>query len=158
MWASTPPFFPSPPPTNGDEWSRKCQSKAVFVFTLVDKLDMILSITLRHMSKGWQAQDGVNMGFKVEFDLEGQSTPKNNRDLNQGVLHFLSAFVGSSLNRWSYRQTGVDTWHTHEHTYTQTDRQPGGQTDGQTDRHRHTGRRRQTDRQLQYPRAKAGPR
>ena len=36
-----------------------------------------------------QAQNGVNFDFGVKFDLEGQgqSPPKDNRYLNQGLLH-----------------------------------------------------------------------
>ena len=49
-----------------------------------------------------QAQNGVNFDFEVKFDLEGQgqSPPKNNRDLNQGLLHLWSKFSDPSLNGW----------------------------------------------------------
>ena len=42
-----------------------------------------------------------NFDSGVKFDLEGQArsiTPKNNRDLNQGLLHLLSKFGNPSLN------------------------------------------------------------
>ena len=49
-----------------------------------------------------QAQNCVNFDFQVKFDLEGQgqSTPKNNRDLNQVVLHVWFKFGDSSWNQW----------------------------------------------------------
>ena len=49
-----------------------------------------------------QAQNGVNFDFEVKFDLEGQgqSPPKTNSDLNQGILHLWSKFGDPSLNGW----------------------------------------------------------
>ena len=54
-----------------------------------------------------QAQNGVDFYFEVKFDLEGQgqSPPpkkktKNNRDLNQGLLHLWYKFGDPSLNGW----------------------------------------------------------
>ena len=60
--------------------------------------------------------------FEVKLDLEvqGQLTPQNNKDLNQGVLLFWSKFGDSSLNGW---QVIVRTskWLPHTQTHTQTD-------------------------------------
>ena len=48
-----------------------------------------------------QAQNGVNFDFKLNLTLKVKVTePQNNSNLNQGVLHLLSKFGGSSLNRW----------------------------------------------------------
>ena len=49
-----------------------------------------------------QAQNGVNFDFEVKFYLKGQSQspPKNNRDLNQGLLHLWSTFGDPSLKGW----------------------------------------------------------
>ena len=48
-----------------------------------------------------QAQNEVKFDFQVKFDIEGRgrSSPKNNRDLNQGVLHLWSKFGDPSLNK-----------------------------------------------------------
>ena len=72
-----------------------------------------------------QAQNGVNLDFQAQFDLEDhcQSTPQNNRDLNQGLLHLWSKFGDPSLNGWwiiartSSWLTDTQT-HTHTHTHT----------------------------------------
>ena len=56
--------------------------------------------------------------------------PKNNRDLNQGLLHLWSKFGDSSLNGWWV--TARTSWwltdrHTHTHTHTQATTIPEGQ-------------------------------
>ena len=68
-----------------------------------------------------------NFWFEVKFDLEGQgqSPPKNNRDLNQVRLHLWSKFVDPSLNGW-----WVIAHSSKCLPHTQTD----GRTDGHTDR------------------------
>ena len=45
-------------------------------------------------------ENGVNFHFQVQFDIEGQGQlpPKNNRDLNQVVLHLCFKFGDPSLN------------------------------------------------------------
>ena len=72
---------------------------------------------------GGQAQNEVIFDFQVKFDLESQSSiiPKNNRDLNQGLLHLCSKFGDSSLNEW-WVIVRTSPWliHTHKHTDTQT--------------------------------------
>ena len=47
-----------------------------------------------------QALNGVNFDGQVKFDLEdqGRLPPKNNRDLNQCILHFWSKFGDHCLN------------------------------------------------------------
>ena len=55
---------------------------------------------------------------------------KNNRDLNQGLLHLWSKFGDSSLNGWWV--TARTSWwltdrHTHTHTHTQATTIPEGQ-------------------------------
>ena len=47
-----------------------------------------------------QAENRVDFYIYIQFDVEGQgqSTPLNNRDLNQGVLHCWSKFSDPSLN------------------------------------------------------------
>ena len=58
---------------------------------------VVLARTGDELSHG-QAQNGVNFYFEVKFDLEGQGQspgsipPKNNRDLNQSLLHLWSKF------------------------------------------------------------------
>ena len=51
-------------------------------------------------------------------------TPKNNRDLNQGLLHLWSKFGDPSLNRW-WVIARTNSWLTHiqtdTHTHTHTD-------------------------------------
>ena len=55
-----------------------------------------------------QAQNVVNFDFDPKFDLDGKITKrqtnnkknKNNRNLNQGVLHLWSKFGDPSLNGW----------------------------------------------------------
>ena len=50
--------------------------------------------------------------------------PKNNRDLNQAVLHLLSKFGVSSLNRWRFMaRTSSGLTDTHIDSHTHTDRQ-----------------------------------
>ena len=56
----------------------------------------------------------------------GSIVPKNQRDLNQGLLHLWSKFGGSSLNGWWV--TARTSWwltdrHTHTHTHTRRQRQ-----------------------------------
>ena len=58
------------------------------------------------------------------------TAPKNNRDLNQGLLHLWSKFSGSSWNGWWV--TARTSWwltdrHTHTHTHTQATTIPEGQ-------------------------------
>ena len=70
-----------------------------------------------------QAQNEVKFDFQVKCDIEGQgrSSPKNNRDLYQGVLQLGSKFSDPSLNeRWVIVWTS--SWLTHTHTDTQTHR------------------------------------
>ena len=45
--------------------------------------------------------------------------PKNNRDLNQGLLHLWSKFCGSSLNGW-WVTARTSWWLTDRHTHTHT--------------------------------------
>ena len=51
----------------------------------------------------------------------GPIIPKNNKDLNQGLLHLCSKFGDSSLNQW-WVIVRTSPWliHTHGHTDTQT--------------------------------------
>ena len=82
-----------------------------------------------------QAQNGVNFDFEVKFDLEGQgqSPPKNNRDLYRGLLHLQYKFGDPSwYGSWVIARTS--SWLTH------------GRTDTHTDRRR----------QRQYPKANTG--
>ena len=68
-----------------------------------------------------QAQNEVKFDFQVKFDLADQirSSPKNNRDPNQGVLHLWSKFGDLSLNgRWIIMQTSSWLIHTHTHGHT----------------------------------------
>ena len=73
-----------------------------------------------------QAQNEVTLAFKLNFTLKVKANcPKNNRDLNQVVLHLLCKFGGSSLNAWwvmAWKKLGVDgrtqRW-THKHTHRQ---------------------------------------
>ena len=60
---------------------------------------VVLARTGDELSHG-QAQNGVNFDFEVKFDLEGQgqSPPRNNRYLNQGLLHLWFKFGDPSLN------------------------------------------------------------
>ena len=73
-----------------------------------------------------QVQNGVNFDFKVKFDLEGQgqSPPKNNKDLNQGLLQLWSKFGDPSLNGWcviAWTSKWLPHTRTDEQTHTQTD-------------------------------------
>ena len=81
-----------------------------------------LAWTGDELSRG-QAQNEVNFDFEIKFDLEGQGqliTPKNKRDLNQGLLHLLSKFGDPSwYGSWVIGQTSL--WLTHGRTHTQTD-------------------------------------
>ena len=69
-----------------------------------------------------QAQNGVNSDFEVKYDLEGlgQLPPKNNRDLNQGLLHLWSKFGDPSLNGPKLSCGQASDWHTQTHGHTHT--------------------------------------
>ena len=65
---------------------------------------------------------GIFFTFKLNLTLKFEViVPQNNRDLNQGFLHFLSKFGDSSLKKWqiTMQKTWVDTW-TDGHTHRQT--------------------------------------
>ena len=91
---------------------------------------VVLAWTGDELSLG-QAQNGVNFYFEGKFDLEGkgQSTPQNNRDLNQGLLHLHFKFGDPSLNG-SRVIARTSKWLTHRLTDTQTQATtiPEGQT------------------------------
>ena len=61
-----------------------------------------------------QAQNGVNLDFQVKI------SPQNNRDLNQGLLHFWSKFGDPSL-KGSRVIARTRKWLTHRQTHTHTD-------------------------------------
>ena len=73
---------------------------------------------------------GLNLVGKIRLSCYNwpwrSIIPKNNRDLNQGLLHFWSKFGDSSLNEWwvivRTRQWLIHT-RTHKHTDTQTQTQ-----------------------------------
>ena len=72
-----------------------------------------------------QAQNGINFDFEVKFGLEGQgqSPPKNNRDLNQGFYTYgpnlvILAWTGDELSRGQ-----ASAYRTHRRTDGHTDRQ-----------------------------------
>ena len=76
-----------------------------------------------------QAQNGVNLDFKFNLTWpwrSGSIIPRNNRDLNQGLLHLWSRFGDSSLNGWwvvawtSWWLTDTKT-HIQTHTHTGND-------------------------------------
>ena len=80
----------------------------------------ILSWFVGDLSHG-HAQNQVRFDFQVKFYLkdQGQLPPKNNRDLNQGVLHLWFRFGDPSLNG-SRVITRTSKWLTHRLTDTQT--------------------------------------
>ena len=73
-------------------------------------------------------KNGVNFDSQVQFDLEDHPsiTPRNNRDLNQGLLHLWSKFGDPSLNGW-WIIPRTSSWLTDRHTYTHTQAIPEGQ-------------------------------
>ena len=76
----------------------------------------------------WTSSKWGKFGFSswIWSWRSGSIAPKNNRDLNQVLLHLLSKFNGSSLNTWWFMartSSGLTDTHTDRHTHRQTDRQ-----------------------------------